>query len=106
MRLHEADVPFILLTNGGGQLEKDKADSLRKLLDLPFLSPEQVVLSHTPLRPVCAQFHNKKVLILGSREYVEVARHYGVIIIMSQITIVMTITVADIFLSLLLCHGH
>lgn len=71
-----ARVPFIFLTNGGGELESSKAAKLSKLLDLP-VHPAQVVLSHTPMKPLCQQLGSARVLVLGCRDVLGVARSYG-----------------------------
>jgi HAD superfamily hydrolase (TIGR01456 family) len=69
-------IPFILLTNGGGELESVKAAKLSKALGFP-LHPLQVVLSHTPMRPLCASLSPHRVLVLGCRDAMGVARAYG-----------------------------
>jgi len=77
-RLGKARVPYIFLTNGGGELEEVKAAKLSKILDL-CIHPSQVVLSHTPMRPLCKALgeEDARVLVLGCREVVAVARSYG-----------------------------
>ena len=74
--LAHAGVPFIYLTNGGGEREWKKAAKLEKLLGIP-VHPDQIVLSHTPLRPRIAQHKDERILVLGCREVVDVARSYG-----------------------------
>ena len=74
-RLRTARVPFVLLTNGGGETEQAKAHKLSALLGP--IDVEQVILSHTPMRDDVASFRDRKVLILGCRDVVEVARSYG-----------------------------
>ena len=59
-------VPFLLLTNGGGELESSKAKKLSKILDIP-IHPSQVVLSHTPMKPLCSTLGNSRVLVLGCK---------------------------------------
>ena len=76
-KLHDAKIPFMLLTNGGGDTEAAKVAYLREKLELPFLSQDQVCLSHTPLKPVCAELKDEKTLILGSRDSLGVAKSYG-----------------------------
>jgi HAD superfamily hydrolase (TIGR01456 family) len=75
-RLTDAGVPYIFVTNGGGELESSKADKLSSVVGMP-VHPEQVVLSHTPLRPVVQSFAHQKCLILGCRDVMGVARAYG-----------------------------
>lgn len=74
--LSASRTPFILLTNGGGELESTKAAKLSKLLQLA-IHPLQVVLSHTPMRPLCASLAAHRVLVLGCRDAIGVARAYG-----------------------------
>lgn len=57
-----ANIPFILLTNGGGKTEKDKAHQVAKLIDRP-IDERQVVLSHTPMRNLALD--HKTVLVVG-----------------------------------------
>jgi HAD superfamily hydrolase (TIGR01456 family) len=76
LRLVAAGVPFVFLTNGGGEREWKKAALLGSLLGLP-VHPEQVILSHTPLRAEVARFADRRILVLGCREVVDVARSYG-----------------------------
>lgn len=46
-------IPFYLLTNGGGCVEKEKADSLNKVCN-SRLTTDNVILNFTPLRPIMA----------------------------------------------------
>ena len=75
-KLKSLHIPFVVCTNGGGQLESTRAAKLSKLFDME-ISPDQVILSHTPLRSeVVPQLKNHRVLIVGER-CGEVARAYG-----------------------------
>jgi HAD superfamily hydrolase (TIGR01456 family) len=76
LRLKAAKVPYIFLTNGGGELEAVKAKKLSEVLELP-VDDRQVILSHTPLRPVVAAHAHQKILVLGCRDVVSVAKGYG-----------------------------
>lgn len=76
VRLVNAGVPFVFLTNGGGEREWKKAKALSDIVGLP-IHPEQVILSHTPLKPEIQKFANQKILVLGCREVMDVARSYG-----------------------------
>ena len=75
-RLDRAGVPWLLLTNGGGEPETVKAAKLGKLLGRP-VDVAQVVLSHTPMRALCAPLAARRVLILGCRDVEAVAASYG-----------------------------
>mmetsp|Transcript_35452 Transcript_35452/g.92317 ORF Transcript_35452/g.92317 Transcript_35452/m.92317 type:complete len:151 (+) Transcript_35452:556-1008(+) len=48
-KLKDSDIPLIFITNGGGVPEDAKAEQLSKLLDYD-VRPEDVILSHTPMR--------------------------------------------------------
>jgi HAD superfamily hydrolase (TIGR01450 family) len=76
LRLNAARVPWILLTNGGGEPEAVKAAKLSKILALE-VDVAQVVLSHTPMRALCAPLAHRRVLILGCRDVEAVAASYG-----------------------------
>jgi len=75
-RLDAAGVPYIFLTNGGGEPEAAKAAALAALLGVR-VDARQVVLSHTPMRPLCAALGGAKVLVLGCRDVRGVAAAYG-----------------------------
>lgn len=70
------NVPFVLLTNGGGEPEVQKARSLSEYLQF-FIHPDQLILSHTPMRSLVHKYANKKVLVLGCRDVRSVAESYG-----------------------------
>ncbi|KAG7395986.1 Haloacid dehalogenase-like hydrolase domain-containing 5 [Phytophthora boehmeriae] len=74
--LRANNVPHIFLTNGGGCMEKDKAQSLSEVLGLP-IDPEHMILSHTPMREIAKTYGDSRVLIMGSRDVWNVARNYG-----------------------------
>lgn len=74
--LDSHDFPYILLTNGGGGLEKHKAESTSKTLGYEIDS-EKVILSHTPMKDL-AKLHEDDLLLLSGRSRVrEIADHYG-----------------------------
>ncbi|GBC04571.1 hypothetical protein RclHR1_05750003 [Rhizophagus clarus] len=57
-------IPFILLTNGGGITEKERADELSKMFDFN-ISEDQVILAHSPMRALVPMYQNSQVLVLG-----------------------------------------
>lgn len=75
-RLQDASVPFVFVTNGGGKTEADKALELSKRLQLD-VRVEQVLLSHTPMKDLAAEYSDKRVLILGQDRCLAVAKSYG-----------------------------
>lgn len=78
-RLDAMGVPYALLTNGGGTLEAVKAAAVAKALAYGGVREDRVVVSHTPLRRVVAQQgrRDERVLVLGCRDELNVARAYG-----------------------------
>jgi len=76
LSLMQSEIPWICLTNGGGELESSKARKLSKILSLP-VHPSQIVLSHTPMRSLCLELKSKRVLVLGCRDVRGVANAYG-----------------------------
>lgn len=66
--LQKNGIPFILLTNGGGKLEKDRVAQLSEKLDVE-LSTENFVQSHTPFQQLvhgAEGLANKNILVTGS----------------------------------------
>ena len=55
-------IDFVLMTNGAGSTEVNKAKSLSKMFKTPIKS-EQIVLSHTPMKKLASQF--KAPLVIG-----------------------------------------
>ncbi|KAF9365521.1 Haloacid dehalogenase-like hydrolase domain-containing 5 [Mortierella sp. NVP85] len=76
--LQANNVPYIFLTNGGGLKEVDKAEQLSRKIGVP-ISPKQLILSHSPMRALAAQFEDKNVLVVGGNgsDCRQVAEHYG-----------------------------
>jgi HAD superfamily hydrolase (TIGR01456 family) len=71
--------PVIFLTNGGGVTEAAKARELEHKLGIP-ISPDQVVLSHSPMRALIQSQHNLNnghVLLVGRDSVRDVAESYG-----------------------------
>lgn len=75
-RINEKKIPHIFMTNGGSMTEQKKAEDLTKKFGVP-VSPEQVLLSHTPMKKLAEKYGDKKVLVLGANNYLEVAAAYG-----------------------------
>ncbi|RKF56580.1 putative CDP-alcohol phosphatidyltransferase class-I family protein C22A12.08c [Golovinomyces cichoracearum] len=82
--LQHFNIPFILLTNGGGKLEKERVAELSEKLEV-HISEENFIQSHTPFKLLvhgtstqCA-LENKTVLAIGGRGHKcrEVALDYG-----------------------------
>ncbi|KAI9224829.1 HAD-like domain-containing protein [Blastocladiella britannica] len=71
-------IPHLYLTNGGGVTEAAKAADLQAKLGVP-VRPDQVVLSHSPMRALAAQYANRWVLAVGGRgpNGMHVLKEYG-----------------------------
>ncbi|KAH6950388.1 HAD-like domain-containing protein [Ilyonectria sp. MPI-CAGE-AT-0026] len=76
--LQKHDIPFILLTNGGGKHEKDRVAELSSKLRVK-LSTNNFVQSHTPFRLLVDEFKDKNILVTGSdaAKIRNVAEQYG-----------------------------
>ena len=75
-KLKSLQIPFVVCTNGGGQVESTRAERLSKTFDMK-ISPDQVILSHTPLQTeVVPRLKDSRVLIVGEN-CADVARAYG-----------------------------
>lgn len=72
--LSDNKIPYILLTNGGGQLEEERADFISKTLGVA-ISPLQVVLSHSPYKALVDNY--ERILAVGTPSVRRVAEHYG-----------------------------
>ncbi|CAL1595554.1 unnamed protein product [Knipowitschia caucasica] len=68
-------VPVVFVTNAGNCMRQTKAEHLSQLLDTE-ISPDQVMLSHSPLR-MFTQFHKMCVLVSGQGPVEEVAHNLG-----------------------------
>lgn len=78
--LNHHKIPYILMTNGGGVLEKYKADEITKITGInPPISPLQIVQSHTPIKALALNNGFNRVLVLGGDgdNAREVAKDYG-----------------------------
>ena len=77
---------MMILTNGGGIPEHEKAEDLNKRLgfdqnpeSIPKLTGENMFLCHTPLTDpaIIEEFKDKYVLVSGFFDELRVAQHYG-----------------------------
>ncbi|EKD12018.1 uncharacterized protein L3040_008038 [Drepanopeziza brunnea f. sp. 'multigermtubi'] len=76
--LHENEIPFIFLTNGGGKIEDERAADMAQKLGIPILA-SQFIQAHTPFKNQVETLADKTVLVLGGvgNQCREVAEHYG-----------------------------
>jgi HAD superfamily hydrolase (TIGR01456 family) len=69
-------LPYIFLTNGGGNVESYKAKQLETLFDIK-VSPDIVCLSHTPMKSLVQKYKDSPVCVSGMYNVKDVALHYG-----------------------------
>mmetsp|Transcript_13188 Transcript_13188/g.24454 ORF Transcript_13188/g.24454 Transcript_13188/m.24454 type:complete len:342 (+) Transcript_13188:196-1221(+) len=76
--LRKRNIPHIFLTNGGGIKETTKADVVGKVLGLK-INHQDIVLAHTPMKSLVHKrgLGDKRVMILGCKNFEEVADSYG-----------------------------
>lgn len=74
--LQTSRVPYVFVTNGGGQTEREKSVELARKIGVD-VRPEQVILAHTPFQNIAEEHKNQRVLIVGHEGCMEVARSYG-----------------------------
>ncbi|KAF9585633.1 hypothetical protein BGW38_001456 [Lunasporangiospora selenospora] len=72
------NVKYIFLTNGGGVSEAKKAEQLSKKFGVP-ISPDRIVLSHSPMRSLLPKYRDANVLVIGGKKSScrQVAEEYG-----------------------------
>eukprot|EP01089_Gocevia_fonbrunei_P003552 TRINITY_DN1353_c0_g1_i6.p1 TRINITY_DN1353_c0_g1~~TRINITY_DN1353_c0_g1_i6.p1 ORF type:complete len:341 (-),score=27.37 TRINITY_DN1353_c0_g1_i6:2109-3131(-) len=73
--IRKLDIPFVILTNGGGTSESSKAQQLSNLLNTE-IHAEEVVLSHSPLR-LFTQYRDRWILLSGQGDLKNIASSYG-----------------------------
>ncbi|KAJ2625111.1 hypothetical protein GGI26_000914 [Coemansia sp. RSA 1358] len=71
-------IPFVLLTNGGGVPEEEKAADISQMLGVEVCA-DQIVLAHSPMQKLALEYANKHVLVVGGRgrRCADIARRYG-----------------------------
>jgi HAD superfamily hydrolase (TIGR01456 family) len=77
--MQELKIPFVFLSNGGGMTEETRAAHVSKLLRLKEpVTPDQIILGHSPFRYVAPLYKDRPVLIIGPQPgSLEAAREYG-----------------------------
>ena len=64
-------LPFALLTNGGGILESKRAEYVNNIvfggqpLDQQVIAAERMILCHTPFRDLRSLYHDQHILVTG-----------------------------------------
>lgn len=74
--LNKYRIPWIVLTNGGGTLEKDRVAELSRRIEVP-IKVEQFLQSHTPYKQFTG--NHRRILAIGGKQASvrEVALSYG-----------------------------
>ncbi|KAI5966284.1 uncharacterized protein KGF55_000593 [Candida pseudojiufengensis] len=77
--LNKHKIPYILMTNGGGVSEAEKAKEVSSITGGPYISPLQVVQSHTPMKSLIHDPNYSRVLVVGGDKdnARKVAESYG-----------------------------
>ncbi|KAK3702102.1 hypothetical protein LTR37_015077 [Vermiconidia calcicola] len=75
--LQKENIPFVLLTNGGGKTEEERVAHLQEKLEVP-LDAGMIVQSHSPFADM-NEYHDKTVLVVGGDydQCQRVAQKYG-----------------------------
>ncbi len=63
-QLIEHNIPTIFVTNGGGEIESERAERISRLFNIP-VEPTQVILAHTPFQSLSDKYANSRILLLG-----------------------------------------
>ncbi|CAN0078156.1 unnamed protein product, partial [Heterosigma akashiwo] len=74
--LQQHNIPHIYLTNSGGHTEAAKAAQLSARLGVT-VTPDQVQMSHTPLRFLPDEVKRQRVLVVGKANAAEILAGYG-----------------------------
>ncbi|CCC69532.1 hypothetical protein NCAS_0C05420 [Naumovozyma castellii] len=72
--LNNSKIPYILLTNGGGNLESERVNFISEKLKVA-ISPLQIVQSHTPFKALVPKYD--RILAVGTPSVRHVAESYG-----------------------------
>ncbi len=74
-------VPFVLLTNGGGVPEHERAEVVNRVLGLTDervrIQGDEMILCHTPFKRLLPEYKDELIMVGGLHKPVEVAHHYG-----------------------------
>jgi len=76
--LRERDVPFMLMTNGGGYHESTRAKKLTERFGVQ-IDDDQIIQSHTPMKELVPEYKDEPVLLVGKRyeHLLHLAKEYG-----------------------------
>jgi len=71
-----AKSPYMLLTNGGGMTEQDKAASLSQVLGVT-IPKHHLQVAHTPMLELVSKYQNDLVMVVGKDHIKTIAEQYG-----------------------------
>lgn len=74
----KSKIPYMFMTNFGGSPESYKAKTMTEKLNV-LIKPEQLLLSHSPMKKLLAEFRDKLILVVGtSKELTDpIMKDYG-----------------------------
>jgi len=76
--MQRENIPFVFMTNGGGYTEEFKAKQYESKFGIT-VDPDQVIVSHTPMKLLADKHKDDKILLVGKRyeKLLDVMRSYG-----------------------------
>lgn len=80
IKLNKAQIPFTLLTNGGGNLEATRAGVVNEIIDMEKdfeLTGDEMICCQTPLRDLVHNYDDQNVLVMGLGNTEILAKEYG-----------------------------
>lgn len=78
--LRRNSIPIRLITNNGGMMEYQRADSINKILNLnneDSFKANEVIVSHTPIRSLVNTHKDELILVSGKGQPAKVMQEYG-----------------------------
>eukprot|EP00817_Percolomonadidae_sp_ATCC50343_P001802 CAMPEP_0117428878 /NCGR_PEP_ID=MMETSP0758-20121206/8490_1 /TAXON_ID=63605 /ORGANISM="Percolomonas cosmopolitus, Strain AE-1 (ATCC 50343)" /LENGTH=262 /DNA_ID=CAMNT_0005215483 /DNA_START=1 /DNA_END=786 /DNA_ORIENTATION=- len=69
----------MFITNGGGEMERERAERLRRILKTKDIKEEDIILSHTPYKEYVEEYKEKRIMVIGRNPEgdIEIMKHYG-----------------------------
>lgn len=82
INLRKRDIPMNIITNGGGDLEKDRAEGLNKLLNINEneykIKEKELIMSHTPFKKFLPSHKDKLIYVSGyTNKIIDIMNSYG-----------------------------
>ena len=78
--LKNAGIPLALRTNGGGNLERIKADTMNAIFKEALYDIDLMFMSHSPIRPHLRKYSNQGgvLLLTGSLKIEDIVKEMGI----------------------------